>query len=273
MASPQTENGYFKVANELADAIFLFPFSGPQLRLVIWVMRYSYGWRRKETQSITLDGLTSITTIPRSTLSWTIQQLVGSGVLVRSKDLTYRLNKNYEEWIVTGSDMLPLRSNPLDIQPIGIDSNPLDLQRPPIRNLKTISKDKGGHERPTAIFSPPSLSAVKAYCTERKSVVDPDKFFHHFEANGWYMGRTKMTNWKSAVCYWERTQYPGNGRTAVLDGKVCPICDKNQMEKGATVCVSCARCKKCGESTPNLKIGKRPDGTKTAWCLRCVKNK
>ena len=43
MASPQLENGHTRVANELLREIYRFPFSASGLRIVLWVMRGSYG--------------------------------------------------------------------------------------------------------------------------------------------------------------------------------------------------------------------------------------
>ena len=47
MASPQKENGYTPIANELLEAICRFPFSGSQLRIVLFLMRKTYGWSKK----------------------------------------------------------------------------------------------------------------------------------------------------------------------------------------------------------------------------------
>lgn len=53
----------------------------------------------------------------------------------------------------------------------------------------------------------------------------------------------------------------------------CPLCQTGAAVPPAVVCTACARCRKCNKATANLKIGKRPDGTVTAWCPDCVKQK
>ena len=50
----------------------------------------------------------------------------------------------------------------------------------------------------------PTLDEIKAYCKERGNKVDPNRFFDHYEANGWRVGRNPMRDWKAAVRYWER---------------------------------------------------------------------
>lgn len=52
-------------------------------------------------------------------------------------------------------------------------------------------------------FSPPKLEDVRAYCRERGSTVDPDRFYNYYASNGWYIGRSKMKDWRRAVITWE----------------------------------------------------------------------
>lgn len=47
MASPQLENGYTRIANELLEATAKFPFTGAQLRLILFLWRKTYGFRKK----------------------------------------------------------------------------------------------------------------------------------------------------------------------------------------------------------------------------------
>ena len=52
-------------------------------------------------------------------------------------------------------------------------------------------------------FKPPTLEAIIEYCNSRSSTVDPQKFFDHYTANGWMVGKNKMKDWKAAVRTWE----------------------------------------------------------------------
>lgn len=52
-------------------------------------------------------------------------------------------------------------------------------------------------------FSPPALEDVKAYCLERNKGVDPERWYNHYTANGWMVGKNKMKDWKAAVRTWE----------------------------------------------------------------------
>lgn len=52
--------------------------------------------------------------------------------------------------------------------------------------------------------APPTLEEVAAYCKERGTSIDPQKWFDHYTSNGWMVGRTKMKDWKAAVRTWEK---------------------------------------------------------------------
>ena len=63
-------------------------------------------------------------------------------------------------------------------------------------------------------FTPPSLDAVAAYCTERGNSVDPDRFVNFYESKGWMIGKSKMKDWRAAVRNWERNSTGSKVKTA-----------------------------------------------------------
>lgn len=74
----------------------------------------------------------------------------------------------------------------------------------------TLSNERVGT---TKGFAPPTLDNVREYAHQRKSKLDPDKFFDRNEAAGWMVGKYKMKDWRAAFRYWERTERPrGNSR-------------------------------------------------------------
>ena len=59
-----------------------------------------------------------------------------------------------------------------------------------------------------AVFTKPTLDEVRAYCQERGKGVNAERWYNHYEANGWMVGRTKMKDWKAAVRTWEPDEKP-----------------------------------------------------------------
>lgn len=60
---------------------------------------------------------------------------------------------------------------------------------------------------PRSHFVPPTVEEVSAYCRERGSIVDAERFFDFYSANGWLQGRGKpIKDWRAAVRTWERRE-------------------------------------------------------------------
>ena len=67
-----------------------------------------------------------------------------------------------------------------------------------------IESPSGNRER----FAPPTVADVAAYCQERGSTVDPQRFVDFYASKGWMVGSQPMKDWKAAVRTWERREQP-----------------------------------------------------------------
>jgi hypothetical protein len=78
-------------------------------------------------------------------------------------------------------------------------------------------------EKKRSVFIKPEIDEVKAFFQEKnKTDLDAEKFFNHFESNGWLVGgKSKMKNWQAAARNWilnsekfnERSSSPSRGKT------------------------------------------------------------
>ena len=57
-------------------------------------------------------------------------------------------------------------------------------------------------EEPVKRFVPPTLDEVIEYCNRKGSGIDPAVFWHHYEANGWRIGKNKMISWPKTIGSW-----------------------------------------------------------------------
>ncbi|MDR2223582.1 MAG: DUF6291 domain-containing protein [Flavobacteriaceae bacterium] len=57
------------------------------------------------------------------------------------------------------------------------------------------------------VFKKPTIQEIQEYCQERNNQVDAQRFFDHYESNGWQVGKTKMKDWKAAIRTWERNSF------------------------------------------------------------------
>ena len=72
----------------------------------------------------------------------------------------------------------------------------------------SLVKDNINSE-PLKRFTKPTLEEVQAYCQERNNNVDAEKWYNHYEAVGWKVGRSPMKDWKASVRTWERNDKVG----------------------------------------------------------------
>ena len=71
------------------------------------------------------------------------------------------------------------------------------------KNSTTINKNK--EIRITnKYFKKPTILEVKNYCILRKNNIDAEAFWDFYESKDWFVGKSKMKDWKAAVRNWER---------------------------------------------------------------------
>lgn len=96
MANPQKENGYVPIANELFEKIGEFDFLGSEFRVIICVLRKTYGFNKKEDY-ISLTQFELATKLSRPTIVSVLKNLVENNVLIR-KGSVWKINKDWESW-------------------------------------------------------------------------------------------------------------------------------------------------------------------------------
>lgn len=98
MSSPQKENGYTAIANELMEKLSLPGINGSEYRILLMVLRKTYGYQKKKDR-ISLSQFQLYTSMNRAQAVATIKSLVCKRILVKENG-SYTFNKNYDEWLV-----------------------------------------------------------------------------------------------------------------------------------------------------------------------------
>ena len=76
-------------------------------------------------------------------------------------------------------------------------------------------------KHPVTRFVPPSLDEVKDYCRERKSTVNPVKFFEYYSAGHWIDSKGQpVRNWRQKLITWEKKEEERNGRKSSTDKSI-----------------------------------------------------
>jgi phage replication O-like protein O len=103
MGSPQVNDGHTRIANELLEAILLYPFSGCQLKVVMAVIRKTYGFNKKADR-VAQSVLAEMTGIAKPNICRALKQLEKLKVLtIDATGFAHKisLNKHYKEWVTS----------------------------------------------------------------------------------------------------------------------------------------------------------------------------
>jgi phage replication O-like protein O len=97
---PQLEKGHTRIANELLEAILAYPFNATELKIILSVIRKTYGWKRK-TSHISYGLMTKLTGTDKRYIRRSLNKLIEHNVILKEKNKTSNvlgLNKYYLDW-------------------------------------------------------------------------------------------------------------------------------------------------------------------------------
>ena len=104
MASPQTENGFTRVANEIIEALAQIQLTGHEWRCLMVLFRQTYGYQRK-AHTISLSTWEKMTGLNRWRINETLKRLEERHVITilrpgkgRGYISTYSFQKDYNQW-------------------------------------------------------------------------------------------------------------------------------------------------------------------------------
>ncbi|MFW5437092.1 replication protein [Paenibacillus apiarius] len=99
----QLEDGYTRIANELLEHVPRFKFNGTQLRIVLIVWRYTFGFMRKD-HGLSIGFISKATGLSYKSVEKEMKNLIETKVLFVSEESTKTksrkigMNKYYSEW-------------------------------------------------------------------------------------------------------------------------------------------------------------------------------
>tara|TARA_R100001530_G_scaffold903_2_gene1574 strand:- start:3572 stop:4435 length:864 start_codon:yes stop_codon:yes gene_type:complete len=118
MASPQKENGYTAIANELLEKIIATGLNGTELAIMLLVLRKTYGYHKKQDE-ISLSQFTKAIPVSKMAICSSLKtlQLVKILILVKKGNSLkcsnlWAFNKNYDEWQLVKKTKLVKISTP-----------------------------------------------------------------------------------------------------------------------------------------------------------------
>lgn len=103
MASPQKENGFTPIANEILERLVNTDLLGAEFRVLLFIIRKTYGYQKKQDR-ISFTQFEKSTGISRQTINKTIKNLVAKGLIVKiclpGGNIGYSFIKDHDNWVV-----------------------------------------------------------------------------------------------------------------------------------------------------------------------------
>jgi phage replication O-like protein O len=100
----QLENGFTKIANELLQVVYGTDFNATQLKIILLIIRFTYGYQKKDAE-ISLTFISKGTGISKRYVSSELKKLIESKVILITRDHSdtesrkLKLNKCYKDWV------------------------------------------------------------------------------------------------------------------------------------------------------------------------------
>jgi phage replication O-like protein O len=104
-ATPQLEDGYTRIANELFDAILAYPFSARQLKVLMTIVRKTYGYNKKR-DDISASQIGAACGLARPHVAAVLGELADMNVIFKQSGrfgTVVEINKRYGSWTSTKS--------------------------------------------------------------------------------------------------------------------------------------------------------------------------
>lgn len=103
MASPQRENGYTAIANELLEQLIGLDIPSQELRTALFVLRKTYGYGKKEDAIALSQMQKAVGVAHKSQMSAVVGALVKKKIVTVMSGINgltkkYQFNKDYEQW-------------------------------------------------------------------------------------------------------------------------------------------------------------------------------
>jgi len=115
--NPQLEDGFTRIANELYEAILAAPLTAAELKVMLAIMRLTYGYNRK-SDAISYSQIASMTGLQRRTVIRCMQRLKEANVLVhqsrgpgRGHSGVWGIQKHYGQWQLNSDEAVTNRNS------------------------------------------------------------------------------------------------------------------------------------------------------------------
>lgn len=99
--SPQVEDGHIRLANELYDALMRYPYTARQYKIILAIMRKTYGYNKK-LDDLSASQIAEMVGMHRSHVTATLVSLAALNIITKTPGVygsIVGLNKDFASWL------------------------------------------------------------------------------------------------------------------------------------------------------------------------------
>jgi phage replication O-like protein O len=234
--TPQLEDGFTKIADELLEALCSVNLGGRELSLVLAIIRKTYGWRKKKDH-ISGSQLAKLTGIPRKKIPTLLRSLEAKNIVCieshgQGRTATLSIKKDHRKWLKRDISTAPLQrgSSETNMPPVGgkLQTAPLLGPTAPLQGGSTAPL-QGAHNREienTIESTPTIFGKLKLRLSPKKvaaliSMRPGGKLYTEDEVQAWFLATEPVMiakGYKSTVrcaVNWFRNVKPEEIRKAI----------------------------------------------------------
>ena len=101
MSSPQIEDGFTAIAHELLEAFIIYPFTDRQRKIMLLIMRKTYGYGKK-SDDLAMSFIEKQTRLAKSHISTTLKELEAINAIKKEAGrygFVLSIQSHYKQWL------------------------------------------------------------------------------------------------------------------------------------------------------------------------------
>jgi len=140
-STPQLDNGYVKIANEILEHLYKINLTSYQMRIILFIFRKTYGYNKKEDW-ISVSQIVEGTGIKQSHVSRTKKELLDKNILYTPTGIKIAFQKDWRLWKINIPNEVYRKNIPVQVKNIPSEDKNIPVQGNTKDNIqKTITKD------------------------------------------------------------------------------------------------------------------------------------
>lgn len=223
MSTPQLENGYTRIANELLDALCKEKLNGAEFNVLLFIIRQTYGYHKKE-RKMTIKYIASGTNALERTVKRALDKLIKNNIILSKSAYStapkiYSLNKSYKTWVSDKNDTnLVTKMSRQNCHQLS-DKNDTNTS---VKNV-TTNKDRNIKKeiKKECVYTPTFENVVLFFAGRGFSEEQAKRFYDYNDALGWSVNGTKIKKWQVFAERWieQEREKPQQSEHKTMFGK------------------------------------------------------